>query len=447
MTHPNAALTPRHRLKVARLVVEEGWPISEVAAHFQVSWPTVKRWVDRYLAGEPMHDRSSLPRTSPNKTSKAVTKRCVSLRMRLREGPVQRFHRTMADGSAYARCYTSEQERRGALGAWLHQYNQHRPHTACGNQPPFSRLINLPGAVQLAGGLAFREVRGGSNAGDAANRNRRPQIDAGQPDQHQGNHCEHGDCQSGCPGEQHTESDRFSRGTTVSGEAKDNVADPDRHRSQDSACGQGCADPNRDGPQLRSDIRAGELQGEPRTYSSPTYQWPGHRPGLPPLLGWLGRVRASHHGCLSFVSMRRGPILIDTPYPSRGTETCPADGVGRSFGVLFDDGRVGRFAVDDKGVIAGYGSSRYARASGSALRVGQAGAHPDRLVVPSPLVVPSRPRRRALSRLMSSRTPLYTTVYGTSSSLSGSPESAGSGSSAISSMTICARAAPGSNIS
>ncbi|MBP1159760.1 transposase-like protein [Rhodococcus sp. PvR099] len=89
MTHPNAALTPRHRLKVARLVVEEGWPISEVAARFQVSWPTVKRWVDRYLAGEPMHDRSSRPRTSPNKTGKAVTKRCVSLRMRMREGPVQ----------------------------------------------------------------------------------------------------------------------------------------------------------------------------------------------------------------------------------------------------------------------------------------------------------------------------------------------------------------------
>lgn len=34
MSRPNAALTPRHRLKVARLVVDEGWPISEVAARF-----------------------------------------------------------------------------------------------------------------------------------------------------------------------------------------------------------------------------------------------------------------------------------------------------------------------------------------------------------------------------------------------------------------------------
>lgn len=89
MSHANAALTPRHRLKVARLVVAGGWQISEVAARFQVSWPTVKRWVDRYLPGETMDDRASRPKTSPNKTPKPVAKRCVSLRMRLREGPVQ----------------------------------------------------------------------------------------------------------------------------------------------------------------------------------------------------------------------------------------------------------------------------------------------------------------------------------------------------------------------
>ena len=89
MSHANAALTPRHRFKVARLVVHEGWPISEVAARFQVTWPTVKRWADRYRAGEPMHDRSSRPKSSPNRTSKDVVKRCVSLRMRLREGPVR----------------------------------------------------------------------------------------------------------------------------------------------------------------------------------------------------------------------------------------------------------------------------------------------------------------------------------------------------------------------
>lgn len=54
MVHPNAALTPRHRLQVARLVVDDGYPLSEVAARFQCSWPTVKRWADRYRAGEPI---------------------------------------------------------------------------------------------------------------------------------------------------------------------------------------------------------------------------------------------------------------------------------------------------------------------------------------------------------------------------------------------------------
>ncbi|GAB3625084.1 hypothetical protein GCM10027418_31710 [Mariniluteicoccus endophyticus] len=70
MTHANAALTPRHRLKVAQLVVDESWPVREVAARFQVSWPTVKRWADRYRAGQPMQDRSSRPHHSPTRRAK-----------------------------------------------------------------------------------------------------------------------------------------------------------------------------------------------------------------------------------------------------------------------------------------------------------------------------------------------------------------------------------------
>lgn len=89
MSHANAALTVRHRLKVARLVVDQGVPISEVAARFQCSWPTVKRWATRYAAGEPMSDRSSRPHAMPAKTCAATTKRIVSLRLRKRLGPVQ----------------------------------------------------------------------------------------------------------------------------------------------------------------------------------------------------------------------------------------------------------------------------------------------------------------------------------------------------------------------
>lgn len=89
MSHANAALTPRARLEVAQLVVDQGVPIREVAARFQCSWPTVKRWATRYAAGQPMTDRSSRPRTSPSKTPAATTKRIVSLRLRKRIGPVR----------------------------------------------------------------------------------------------------------------------------------------------------------------------------------------------------------------------------------------------------------------------------------------------------------------------------------------------------------------------
>ena len=325
MSHANAALTPRARLRVAQLVVDQKVPIPEVAARFQCSYTTVKRWAARYAAGESMQDRSSRPHTMPTKTPPAVTKQIVSLRLRKRFGPVQlaarvgshprpctgcwcgagstgsrtwtgppvnrcaatstttpgsmlhvdvkklgnipdgggwryvgrvqgwsnraatpgkpknawygkkmgtafvhtviddhsrvayaevhddetavtatavlrnavawfaqrgvtvervlsdngsayvsflwrdvcaelgikhsrtrpyrpqtngkieRFHRTLSDGWGYARCYTSESERRQALPAWLHEYNHHRPHTACGNKPPITRLTNLPG--------------------------------------------------------------------------------------------------------------------------------------------------------------------------------------------------------------------------------------------------------------------------------------------------------------
>jgi transposase InsO family protein len=60
-------------------------------------------------------------------------------------GKIERFHRTLADGWAYARFYTSETERRTALPDWLHFYNHHRAHSAIGGKPPISRLTNLPG--------------------------------------------------------------------------------------------------------------------------------------------------------------------------------------------------------------------------------------------------------------------------------------------------------------
>jgi transposase InsO family protein len=60
-------------------------------------------------------------------------------------GKIERFHRTLADGWAYRRRYSSENTRRAALAGWLHQYNHHRPHSALSGQPPISRLTNLAG--------------------------------------------------------------------------------------------------------------------------------------------------------------------------------------------------------------------------------------------------------------------------------------------------------------
>ena len=40
---PNAPLNERHRLKLARLIVEQGWPIARAAERYDVSLPTAKR--------------------------------------------------------------------------------------------------------------------------------------------------------------------------------------------------------------------------------------------------------------------------------------------------------------------------------------------------------------------------------------------------------------------
>ena len=335
MSHANAALTPKARLELGRLVVDRGWTVAQAADYYRVSWPTANRWAIRYRAllavsvapvtSAMMVDRSSRPAHSPTKTPAHVTRKIVHLRWKKLMGPVQiagklgipasttyavlvrcrvnrlshvdrrtgepirryeretpgslvhvdvkkignipdgggwryvgrkegnrnrantpdrpraryrepkmgqafihsvlddhsrlvysevhdderketatavmrravfwflargvvieevisdngpcyksnlwretcrdldikprktrayrpqtngkieRFHRTLADGWAYARLYSSESARRNALRAWIHHYNHHRPHTATGNRPPISRLTNLSG--------------------------------------------------------------------------------------------------------------------------------------------------------------------------------------------------------------------------------------------------------------------------------------------------------------
>jgi len=91
MSHANAALTPRQRLRLARQVVEEGWSVSAAADYFRVSYPTAAKWARRYveLGPEGMADRSSRPHSHPNRTPLPVVKRIVHLRIKQRLGPVQ----------------------------------------------------------------------------------------------------------------------------------------------------------------------------------------------------------------------------------------------------------------------------------------------------------------------------------------------------------------------
>jgi hypothetical protein len=91
VSHANAALTPRHRLRLARLIVEEGWATSRAAEFYNVSWRTADRWAQRYraegLAG--MNDRSSARHTQHAKTPQPLVRKIVHLRWKQRLGPVQ----------------------------------------------------------------------------------------------------------------------------------------------------------------------------------------------------------------------------------------------------------------------------------------------------------------------------------------------------------------------
>jgi hypothetical protein len=91
VSHANAALTPRQRLRLAQQVVDEGWSVSAAAAYFRVSYPTAAKWSRRYLelGVEGMKDRSSRPHSHPNRTPRHVVRRIVHLRIKKRLGPVQ----------------------------------------------------------------------------------------------------------------------------------------------------------------------------------------------------------------------------------------------------------------------------------------------------------------------------------------------------------------------
>ena len=91
MSHANACLTPAGRLRLARLIVDQGWPLRRAAERWNCSVTTARRWAARYreLGPAGMLDRSSRPQRSPLRTVARVERRVVKLRVVRRWGPAR----------------------------------------------------------------------------------------------------------------------------------------------------------------------------------------------------------------------------------------------------------------------------------------------------------------------------------------------------------------------
>lgn len=91
MSHRNAPLSPTGRLRLARCVVDQGWPLARAAERFNVSVTTARRWAQRYrehgAAG--MVDRSSKPKRCPHRTARSIERRILGLRVSKRWGPAR----------------------------------------------------------------------------------------------------------------------------------------------------------------------------------------------------------------------------------------------------------------------------------------------------------------------------------------------------------------------
>ena len=91
MSHANAALTPVQRLRLARLIVDDGLAgRARGRGSFHVSWPTAKRWADRYRGdGRGRHAGplvAAAPVAEPDPAP--VVRKIVHLRWKQRLGPV-----------------------------------------------------------------------------------------------------------------------------------------------------------------------------------------------------------------------------------------------------------------------------------------------------------------------------------------------------------------------
>ncbi len=91
MSHANAILTPRGRLRLARCVVDEGWPLRRAAERFQVSVPTAARWAHAIAntARKGCTTAPAGPHSSPRRTATRTERRIIAVRVNRRWGPAR----------------------------------------------------------------------------------------------------------------------------------------------------------------------------------------------------------------------------------------------------------------------------------------------------------------------------------------------------------------------
>jgi transposase InsO family protein len=167
--HRNAPLSETGRLRLARCVVDEGWPIRRAAERFQVSHTTASRWAGRYrtqgAAG--MVDRSSRPASSPRRTAQRTERRIVKLRVAKRMGPARIATRLGMHAStvhavlARYRCPRLAYLDR-ASGRRIRRYERARPGELI--HIDVKKLGNIPdgGGHKTIGRAAGRKTRSGA---------------------------------------------------------------------------------------------------------------------------------------------------------------------------------------------------------------------------------------------------------------------------------------------
>ena len=95
MSNANASLTPTGRLRLARCIVDDRWPLRRAADRFAVSVTTARRWADRYRQHGPagMDDLSSRPRHCPGQLDRRTERRIIGLRVSRRWEPARIAYR------------------------------------------------------------------------------------------------------------------------------------------------------------------------------------------------------------------------------------------------------------------------------------------------------------------------------------------------------------------